>query len=270
MDRYGVVGNPVAHSKSPQIHAQFAAQTGQQLVYERVLAPRDAFVNVIADLRQQGWRGVNVTVPFKEQAFALSQVLTDRAKAAQAVNTLSFDAGQIHGDNTDGAGLVFDLTHNLHCTLAGARVLLIGAGGAARGVVKPLLDAGVPELVIANRTPEKAQYLTTQFSSNTTVKSALLAECTASFDIVINATSAGLANAAPALPAACLRAGLQNGTLAYDMVYSQQPTVFMQWAARHGARTADGLGMLVAQAAESFFIWRGVRPDMAQVLAALR
>jgi shikimate dehydrogenase len=266
MDRYGVVGNPVAHSKSPQIHAQFAAQTGQQLVYERVLAPRDAFVNVIADLRQQGWRGVNVTVPFKEQAFALSQVLTDRARAAQAVNTLSFDAGQIHGDNTDGAGLVFDLTANLHCTLTGARVLLIGAGGASRGVVKPLLDAGVSELVIANRTPEKARLLAAQFAANAAVKSALLAECTAPFDIVINATSAGLANAAPVLPAACLR----KDSLAYDMVYGRQPTAFMQWAAQYGARTADGLGMLVAQAAESFFVWRGVRPDAAPVLAALR
>jgi shikimate dehydrogenase len=272
-DRYAVFGNPVAHSRSPAIHAQFAAQTGQAITYEKRLAPLDGFAAAIRDFVGEGGRGANVTVPFKLEAYALATRLTERAAAAGAVNTLSFGADGIVGDNTDGIGLVTDLVVNAGVPIRGRRVLLLGAGGAAQGAMLPLLDAQPSHLVIANRTPEKAAAIAAHFNlvehgGPSVVACAVdaLEALDAPFDIVINATAASLSDAVPAVPA-CVFA---SGTLAYDMMYASAPTPFMRFAAGHGARVRDGLGMLVEQAAEAFFVWRGVRPETATVLAALR
>ena len=271
MDRYAVIGNPVAHSKSPAIHAAFARQAGERLTYEALLAPLDAFAETVAAFRAAGGRGLNVTVPFKLEAFALAERRSPRAQAAGAVNTLAFDADGIFGDNTDGAGLVRDLTHNLACPLAGRRILLLGAGGAARGVVLPLLAAHPATLTLANRTESKAHALVDAFRP--AAGAAALDACGFAalagrrFDVVINATAASLADEAPPLPAGLYAAG----ALAYDMMYGRGDTPFLAAARRDGAaRLADGLGMLVEQAAESFLLWRGVRPDTAPVLADLR
>ena len=271
MDRYAVVGNPVAHSKSPQIHRLFAEQTGQSLSYEALLAPLEGFTNTVASFRSQGGLGMNVTVPFKLEAHALADRLTPRAEAAGAVNTLAFCADDILGDNTDGAGLVRDLELNLDCSLTGASVLLLGAGGAARGALLPLLRAHPDRLVIANRTAEKASTLAAHFKA--LAPEALIEACGFQalagerFDIVINATAASLAAETPDLPAGIYA----SGALAYDMMYGPTPTAFLVAADRAGAaRLADGLGMLVEQAAESFALWRGVRPDTTPVLAELR
>lgn len=271
MDRYAVVGNPVAHSKSPLIHAAFAAQTGQALVYEALLAPLDGFAATVEAFRVGGGLGLNVTVPFKLDAFALADRLSPRAEAAGAVNTLAFDRGDIYGDNTDGCGLVRDLTQNLGWSLSGRRILLLGAGGAARGALLPLLMERPAALVIANRTESRAVELADRF--RTQAKDTLLHACSfdalagASFDVVINATAASLAAQSPALPD-----GLYApGALAYDMMYGKDETPFMRAARSAGAAVvADGLGMLVEQAAESFFLWRGVRPHTRAVLATLR
>ena len=271
MDRYAVIGNPIAHSKSPQIHAAFARQTGQELSYEALLAPVDGFAQTVADFRAQGGRGLNVTVPFKLEAFALAERHTPRAQAAGAVNTLAFDADGILGDNTDGAGLVRDLTANLDFALAGRRILLLGAGGATRGALLPLLDSRPAHLTIANRTVGKAEALAALFAAHagdTALDAcgfdALAGRC---FDLVINATAASLADELPPLPPGLYA----EGALAYDMMYARAPTRFMRAALADGAaRVADGLGMLVEQAAESFTLWRGVRPDSAPVLAELR
>lgn len=263
-DRYCVIGNPVAHSKSPAIHAAFAAHTGQQLIYERCLAPLDAFAATVQGLVDAGCKGANVTVPFKLDAAALADTLSDRAHAAGAVNTLSFTANGIAGDNTDGAGLVNDILNNAGVAIAGKRVLLVGAGGAARGVVMPLLQQGPRELVIANRTAATAQALAVRFGGATSACE--FADLAGQFDIVINATSASLAGDIPPVPAGAFG----PGTLALDMMYGSEPTPFMRFAAGHGANARDGLGMLVEQAAEAFFIWRGVRPETAAVLASLR
>ncbi len=263
-DRYVVIGNPVAHSKSPVIHAAFAAQTGQQLEYERCLAPLDAFAATVQGLFEAGCKGANVTVPFKLDAAALADTLSDRAHAAGAVNTLSFTPQGIAGDNTDGAGLVNDILNNAGVAIAGKRVLLVGAGGAARGVILPLLQQGPRELVIANRTAATAEALAVRFGGVTSA--CTFAALDGQFDIVINATSASLAGDIPPVPAAVFG----PGTLALDMMYGSAPTPFMQFAAGHGATVRDGLGMLVEQAAEAFFIWRGVRPETAAVLASLR
>jgi shikimate dehydrogenase len=264
-DQYAVVGNPVAHSKSPLIHAEFARQTGQDMAYERLLAPLDSFAESVDSFRQAGGKGLNVTVPFKEEAFRYARSKTARADAAGAVNTLKFDNGEIVGDNTDGAGLVRDLTANLKRTLSGKRILLMGAGGAARGAIAPLLAEHPAALVLANRTPEKAQKLAELFGGKIDAISyeALAGQ---SFDIVINATAASLKGELPPLPDRLFNAG----ALAYDMMYGAE-TPFMAWARAHGAaQIADGLGMLVEQAAESFFLWRGVRPDSAPVIRLLR
>jgi len=272
MDRYAVIGNPVAHSKSPQIHAAFARQTGQQLRYEALLAPLDGFAAAVARFRAAGGRGANVTVPFKLEAHALAERRSARAEAAGAVNTLAFDAQGIFGDNTDGAGLVRDLVANLHCRLAGSRILLLGAGGAARGAIAPLIAERPMQLVIANRTVAKAEALAARFQPaapggvalSAAGFDALAGRC---FDLVINATAASLADQAPPLPAGLYA----DGALAYDMMYGSGDTAFLAAARRAGAqRLADGLGMLVEQAAESFLLWRGVRPDTAPVLASLR
>lgn len=262
-DRYAVIGNPVAHSKSPWIHAEFARATGQDLEYTRIEAPLDGFAPALAAFRAAGGRGANVTLPFKEQAFACCAQTSERARAAGAANTLLLDRAEIRGDNTDGAGLVRDLAQNLGIALAGRRVLLMGAGGAARGVVQPLLEAGVARLIIANRTVSKAQALAARFSGPSACGYEQLGS--AAFDLVINATSAGLSGVLPAIP----RSVFAPGALAYEMVYGRD-TPFLAFAHAAGVRAADGLGMLVEQAAESFFLWRGLRPGTRAVLAALR
>lgn len=262
-DRYAVFGHPIAHSRSPQIHAAFARQTGQDLRYEAILAPLDGFVASVAAFVASGGRGANVTVPFKQQAVSLAGRLSPRARRAGAVNTLSFDGDRILGDNTDGAGLVADLTRNLHCPLAGKRILLLGAGGAARGVIEPLLDQQPAALVIANRTVSRAQELAVFFGPGVAGSSFEAADTP--FDVVINATAASLAGELPPLSPRALT----SNSLAYDMMYGRD-TPFLKFARARGAAVADGLGMLVEQAAEAFFIWRGVRPDTAPVIASLR
>ena len=266
-DQYVVIGNPVAHSKSPAIHAQFAAQTGESIAYERLAAPLDDFAACVQHFMQSGGCGANVTVPFKLEAFALATQLTPRAQAAGAVNTLSFEDGRIVGDNTDGVGLVRDIVYNAGVVLEGRRTLLLGAGGAARGVVMPLLAERPQQLVVANRTFARAQELVQSFPAAASVlKAAAFDDLSGQFDVIINATSASLSADLPAVPATLF--GPQ--VFVYDMMYAATPTVFMQWAAQHGACVRDGLGMLVEQAAESFFVWRGARPDTAPVYAALR
>ena len=276
-DRYAVVGNPVAHSRSPSIHAQFAAQTGQDLVYERLLAPLDGFVATVEAFRASGGRGLNVTVPFKLEAFAFAQRRTARATMAGAVNTLRFDADGVFGDNTDGIGLVRDITVRLGQGLGDASVLLLGAGGAARGVLQPLLDAGVRALTVANRTVSRAEDLARLagdarvracgFDLPADAQARVRAGLPERFDLIVNATSAGLDDAAPAIPAALY----PTARLCYDMVYGARPTAFMTAAAAAGcAATADGLRMLVEQAAESFLLWRGVRPVTEPVYRRLR
>ena len=266
-DRYVVIGNPIAHSKSPQVHALFAQQTREVMIYERLLAPLDNFAGAVRDFVDQGGRGANVTVPFKLEAFALAQELTTRAQSAGAVNTLSFSAGRIKGDNTDGIGLVRDIMINAAVPLKGRSILLLGAGGAARGVILPLIESNIASLVIANRTQDRAQELAQHFSASTVPVSALtFGQLDRTFDVIINATSASLSSDLPPLPDAVFG----PDTLAYDMMYSAQPTIFMQHAAQRGAHVRDGLGMLVEQAAESFQIWRGVRPETASVYQWLR
>jgi len=265
-DRYAVIGNPVAHSKSPQIHAEFARQTKQDLSYELLLAPLDAFVSSASRFRASGGRGLNVTLPFKGEAFRYATTCSERARAAQAVNTLRFDTDAIFGDNTDGAGLVHDLTRNLDRAIAGERVLLLGAGGAARGVIGSLLEQRPATLTLANRSIEKARRLA-QDSRGAIDADAYAALAGRQFDLVINATSASLSGALPPLP----HGVFAPGALAYDMMYGQGETPFLAFARNEGAAfCADGLGMLVEQAAESFFIWRGLRPDTAPVLKLLR
>lgn len=272
-DRYAVIGNPVTHSKSPQIHAAFAAQTGHAVDYARLLAPLDGFREAVAAFRSEGGRGLNVTLPFKLEAFDLADEVSARARDARAANFLSFEGARIKADNTDGAGLVADLTRNLGVALEARRVLLLGAGGAAQGVLGPLLACAPAILAIANRTVDKAlrlaQGLRQQPGAARTVVSGLAyAELEGQhFDVVINATSSSLQGEVPPLPQGLFA----PGALAYDMMYGREPTPFLGFAAAHGAQqTADGLGMLVEQAAESFFLWRGVRPDTAPVIALLR
>jgi len=272
IDRYAVIGNPIAHSKSPAIHAQFAQQTGERIAYDRLLAPVDGFAAAVREFIASGGRGMNVTVPFKLEAHALADRLSPRAAAAGAVNTLRFGADGIFGDNTDGFGLVRDIESNLGVALAGARVLLLGAGGAARGAVLPLLERGPRELTIMNRTAAKAEALVAQFADAARAAGSALtgggpqAVEPRAYDVIVNATAGSLDAALPE----CDDRAYGAGTLAYDMMYGAQPTVFMRHAGSLGARTADGLGMLVEQAAESFHVWRGVRPDSAPVLATLR
>lgn len=278
VDHYVVIGNPIAHSKSPQIHAAFAQQTGEAMVYDRLLAPIDGFASTVRDFIAAGGRGANVTVPFKLEAFALADTLSERATAAGAVNTLRFERDGQHigivGDNTDGVGLVRDIVANAGVAIKDARVLLLGAGGAARGVILPLLAEAPSQLVIANRTLARAEALVAQFAqaaqtmpaAPVPMAAARFEELAGRFDVVINATSASLSSELPPIPASVLGAG----GFAYDMMYGAQPTVFMQWAAQAGVDVRDGLGMLVEQAAESFYVWRGVRPETMPVYQQLR
>jgi shikimate dehydrogenase len=272
-DRYAVIGNPIAHSRSPMIHAQFARQTGQDMEYGRLLAPLDGFAEAVHKFRREGGRGLNVTLPFKPEAYALADVRSPRALDAQAANTLRFEADSIYADNTDGVGLLRDLEVNLGFQLTGRRILLMGAGGAAQGVFGPLLAARPALLVVANRDVGKAQRLAERFAAAARGTAAQLraggyAELTGgSFDLVINATSASLQESVPELPAGVFA----PGALAYDMMYGSGPTPFLRRAQGLGAaRLADGIGMLVEQAAESFLLWRGVRPSTAAVIAQLK
>lgn len=267
-DHYAVVGHPVAHSLSPEIHAAFARQTGQDIDYIKLPAPLDGFAATVLRFRAAGGRGVNVTLPFKHAAWELAEVRAGEAADARAVNTLAFNDGKIVGHNTDGIGLIADLEKNLAFSVHSKRVLLMGAGGASYGVMQPLLNARPAQMVVANRTLEKAHSLVARFGKpeyqEVSVQSyARLAGM--HFDLVINATSAGLHDEMPPLPSAIFAAG----GLAYDMVYGRR-TPFMQFAAENGARATDGLGMLVEQAAAAFFIWRGVRPDTQPVIEMLR
>jgi shikimate dehydrogenase len=267
-DRYAVIGHPIAHSRSPQIHALFAQQTGQNIAYGALDVPPQDLAPRVREFFATGGRGLNVTVPHKEAVLALSATLSARARTAGAANTLLQDAArQLIADNTDGAGLVRDLTHNLRIAVGGRRVLLLGAGGAARGVLAPLLELKPRALVIANRGMERALALAHAFAALGPVHAAGFAqldgEC---FDLIINATAASMQAQVPPLPLSVLGAT----TICYDLGYAGSDTRFMLWAREHGAAQAHmGLGMLVEQAAESFYLWRGVRPDTAPVLSAL-
>jgi len=267
-DLYAVVGNPIAHSKSPDIHNAFAAQTGEKLFYKALLAPLDDFEGEVSRFLEHGGHGLNVTVPFKENAYRMADELTARAQRAQAVNTLKkLEDGRLLADNTDGAGLVRDLTVNHGVNLKGKRILLLGAGGAVRGVLQPMLDQAPAELVIANRTVSKAEALATDFSDLGTLSGCGFSDVEGTFDVIINGTAASLAGELPPLPESVIN----NRTVCYDMMYSPQTTVFNAWAAGLGAvMTIDGLGMLVEQAAEAFFVWRGVRPETTRVMLTLR
>lgn len=268
-DLYAVIGNPIAHSKSPSIHAEFARQTGQDLVYDRILGRREDFAGEVRRFIAAGGLGLNVTVPFKEEAWALADERSPRAEIAGAVNTLiRLEDGRLRGDNTDGVGLIRDLSANHGRDLRGARVLLLGAGGASRGVLLPLLESGLGSLVVANRTASKAVELARLGSSLGPVSGCGLDALEGErFDLIINATSAGLADAVPSIPETCLA----EGGWTYDMLYGDAPTAFCRWGQEHGAAKAlDGLGMLVEQAAESFWLWRGVRPQTREVIEQLR
>lgn len=269
MDRYFVAGNPVEHSQSPFIHTEFARQTGQSMEYGRVLWPIDGFAVSLRALVDTGAKGCNVTVPFKFEAFRQATRITPRARLAEAANVLMFDSNGWLADNSDGVGLVTDIETNAGVPLAGKRVLLIGAGGAAAGVLGPLLAARPLELVVANRTLAKAQALADRHrgaAGNTALRASTLDDCEGAFDVVINATASSLLGTGVPVPGSVLI----PGGLALDMMYGPPAQGFLDWATAHGAQSRDGLGMLVEQAAQAFELWRGVRPLTAPVLAALR
>jgi shikimate dehydrogenase len=270
-DRYAVIGNPVSHTKSPALHAAFARQCAQDIDYGMILGPLDGFADAVRQFQQAGGKGLNITVPFKLEAFRLADELTPRARAAGAVNMFSFRAdGSILGDNTDGYGIVRDITHNLGRPLGGQRILLLGAGGAVRGALLPLLAEKPAALFIANRTPAKAVELAQEFAGHagqTQLAGGSFAEAGGRFDIVINGTSSSVSDEAPPLAAEVWGCG----TLAYDMYYQKTPTAFIRAAHAAGVQqTADGIGMVVEQGAECFYLWRGRRPQTAAVIAALK
>ncbi len=267
-DRYAVMGNPIGHSKSPAIHAAFAQQTGQDISYHAILVERDGFADAVTEFRAHDGQGLNITVPFKQEAYELADRLTPRAQRAGAVNTLYWNGENLLcGDTTDGVGMVRDLTLNHGIQLRDKRILVVGAGGAVRGVLEPLLEAGPRELLIANRTEAKAEQLATLFAELGAISACGFDAIEGSFDVIINGTAAGLSGELPPVPGTAIR----KDTVCYDMMYGNQPTTFVHWCTEQGAQTAlDGLGMLVEQAAESFFIWRGIRPDTAPVIQQLR
>lgn len=269
-DLYAVIGHPVSHSKSPRIHSLFAQQTGEPVEYTAIQAPLDDFAGTVRQFFERGGKGLNVTVPFKEQAWQLADQRTARAEKAGAANTLYYQNGRLVADNTDGCGIVRDLVSNHGVTLKGARILLLGAGGAVRGVIGPLLAEKPAELVIANRTVTKAEALVDLFADDagdTRLSACGFGEPDQPFDLIINGTSASLQGDLPALSPAVIG----SDTVVYDMMYSLKATTFNQWALGQGAkRVFDGLGMLVEQAAESFRVWRGVCPETASVVEVLR
>jgi shikimate dehydrogenase len=270
MDRYAVMGHPVSHSKSPLIHSLFAAQTLQHLRYDAIHVLPGGFEQAVRDFVADGGKGLNITLPFKEEAWSLVEEVTPRAQQAAAVNTISFDpgTGRTLGDNTDGAGLLKDLVENHAVALNAKRVLLVGAGGAARGVLGPLLGEHPAELCLVNRTTVRAHALAERFADQGVLRVVEFDELAAErFDIVINATSTSLHGELPPLPSGILR----PGACCYDMMYAERATVFVQWGCEQGACTSvDGLGMLVEQAAESFYLWRGVRPLTSPVIQCLQ
>ncbi|CAN7392217.1 shikimate dehydrogenase [Pseudorhodoferax sp. LjRoot39] len=268
---YCVMGNPVAHSRSPWIHARFAELTGQAVVYDRLHVALDGFTAAVQGFRAGGGKGCNVTVPFKLEAAALATAHSDRARLAGACNTLKLSAEGIYGDNTDGAGLVQDITQHAGQAIAGRSLLLVGAGGASAGVLGPLIAAGALRIAVANRTVAKARTLVDRHAALARQHGCALQACgldgvDGRFDIVVNASASSLAGAGVPVAASVLA----EGALAVDMMYGPAAAPFLAWARAHGARARDGLGMLVEQAAESFALWRGVRPPSAQVLAELR
>lgn len=268
-DQYAVFGNPIEHSKSPIIHSQFAKLTDQNLVYNKQKVDIDGFADAAKAFFADGGKGLNITVPFKLDAYQFADQLSQRARQAGAINTLVLaEDGSIKGDNTDGIGMVTDITENLDWQIKDKKVLILGAGGAVRGVLGPLLAHNPKVVVIANRTVEKAKQLATAFGqSGKLLGIGFDGLKELEFDLVINGTSASLAGDLPPLPDTLLA----NGACCYDMMYAKDPTVFMQWATHHGAKsTADGLGMLVEQAAESFRLWRGVKPPTQSVIELLR
>ena len=265
IDRYGVMGYPVSHSRSPVIHRLFALQTNQHIQYELLQVAPDKLEAAVRQFQRTGGKGLNITVPHKSEVAKLCDQLSERASTAGAVNTLSFRESEIHGDNTDGIGLLRDLAINQGITLEGANILILGAGGATRGIVGPLLEMQPSSLRIANRTIDKAQALAEHFSHSGPVSACRfnMVPVTEDYDLIINATSAGLRGDTPPYP----EAALSERTFCYDLSYGLKPTPFSVWAREHGAaRSVMGWGMLVEQAAESFHIWRGVRPDTAPVL----
>ncbi len=268
VDRYAVMGNPIAHSKSPQIHSMFAEQTGQSLRYEALLVPEDGFADAVSEFLYSGdGKGLNITVPFKQEAWQLADQLSERAETAGAVNTLLLKDGALYGDNTDGAGLVRDLTSNQGVSLKNKRILMLGAGGAARGVILPLLDRQPATLHVANRTVSRAEELVELFASHGVLGASGFDALHDDFDIVINATAAGLNGQVPPLPEGIIG----KHSICYDMMYASEPTAFVRYCNERNAQQAiDGLGMLVEQAAESFRLWRGVMPDTQPVITALR
>ncbi len=267
VDRYAVMGNPIAHSKSPQIHRLFAEQTGQRLRYDAIRVPEDGFADAVTSfLHNDTGKGLNITVPFKQQAWQLADRLSERAELAGAVNTLMLKDSALYGDNTDGAGLVRDLAHNHGISLEGKQILLLGAGGAARGVMLPLLEQQPASLHIANRTVSRAQELVERFTEYGELSASGFDALRVNFDIVINATAAGLGGEVPPLPNGII----DEHSLCYDMMYASEPTAFVRYCnEHHAAQAIDGLGMLVEQAAESFRLWRGVMPDTRPVIEAL-
>jgi len=269
-DKYAVFGNPIDHSKSPEIHRQFAEETGQALSYEKQLVDPQGFEAAADAFFAGGGKGLNITVPFKQDAYAYVARTTPRARRAGAVNTLSKEVdGTILGDTTDGVGLVTDIKHNLGWQIRHKKVLILGAGGAVRGVLEPLLEEQPQHIIIANRTVNKALQLAKGFA-----EFGYLLGCgfdmldEQQFDVIINGTSASLQGELPPLPECLINA--DGSTVCYDMLYGAEPTPFMQWASERGAKVSDGLGMLVGQAAESFALWRGVRPQTAPVISSLR
>ncbi|WP_367067631.1 shikimate dehydrogenase [Oryzisolibacter sp. LB2S] len=270
-DLYCVMGNPIAHSRSPWIHARFAALTGEAMHYERRLVPVDGLAQALGEFAAAGGRGCNITVPFKLEAARLAQHCSERVRLAGAANTLSFKDGAIHADNTDGLGLVADIEQGAGVQLAGRDLLLVGAGGAAAGVLGPLLQRRPRRIAVVNRTAARAQALVASHAALASLQNVELLALDiqapeADFDVIINATASSLEGAAAPVPASVLRAG----SLAYDMMYGPAAQGFLDWATRHGAQARDGLGMLVQQAAEAFAIWRGLRPPAGQVLGELR
>lgn len=268
MDLYAVFGNPIGHSLSPKIHRAFAEQTEQLISYEALCAPLDGFTETVQDFLEQGGKGFNVTVPFKQHAYGLVDELKPRAQLAQAVNTVGITSGKLWGDNTDGVGLVRDLTENHQLLLKGLSLLIIGAGGAVRGVLGPLLHQQPKSITLVNRTVSKAKELAEIFQSFGEITVATFEELSIPFDLIINGSSASLSGELPPLSPAVIA---PHHTVCYDMMYGATLTRFNQWAQTHQAKnTFDGLGMLVEQAAEAFYLWRGVRPETQTVIHMLK
>ncbi len=269
-DNYAVMGNPIAHSKSPQIHTLFAEQSGERLHYQAILVDLGGLENAVGNFFGNQGKGLNITVPFKEDAFRHATELSERARRAQAVNTLKFNSdGSIYGDNTDGIGLVRDLIQNHQIELKNKKILILGAGGAVKGILEPILKTGPAFVVIANRTVTKAERLALAFEDLGKIRGCgyeMLSEM-GEFDLIINGTAASLKGELPPVP----ESAVVSNTICYDLMYAAKPTSFMVWCSQHGAvQCIDGLGMLVEQAAESFHLWRGIHPETRRVIEMLR